>query len=181
MKKKRIPFGQEGKLLQKETADCTSCGVTREENHQYGCESEECPECGCMIIGCSCDCLCSHESSHIIQALYKKFTSLDNALKDMSEKESQQKSSYLDHAAVQYIFNHVPEDVRDKLVGEFRRKFPLLIPHLEDDQGTPYYTAEQLSQTLNIPLQEVHEKIDAMVEAGKDISFIETQDFKKVH
>jgi len=91
------------------------------------------------------------------------------------------KSCYLDHAAIQYVYENVPKNVRNQLIGEFRKKFPLLIPHLEDAQGKPYYTAEQLSKTLNIPLLEVQEKIDAMVEAGREISFIRAPDLKKVH
>lgn len=180
---RRIPFGHERKLIQAGADSCISCKACRGENHKYGCDSEECPKCRYMIIGCSCDCLSSYESSCIIQALYEKFSSLEEALNDMvgGEAERQQKSSYLDHAAVQYIFENVPKDVRSELVGEFRRRFPLLLPHIEDAQGTPYYTAEQLSQTLNVPLHEVQEKVDAMLEAGKDIRFLRTPAPKKVH
>lgn len=180
---RRIPFGHEKKLVQAGADNCNSCKVCRGENHKYGCDAEECPQCGCMIIGCSCDCLSSYESSFIVQALYEKFTSLEEALSDMvgGGVERKQMSSYLDHAAVQYIFKNVPKDVRSELIGEFRKRFPLLLPHIEDARGTPYYTAEQLSRTLNVPLQEVQEKVDAMLEAGKDIRFLRTPVSKKVH
>ncbi len=179
--KKRILFGHEMKLLQSGAEHCSSCNANRGTYHNNGCDSEECPQCHCMVIGCSCDCLSSYESSHIVQSLYRKFASLEDALNDIVNSTSGQKSSYLDHAAVQYIFENVPEEVRNELIGEFRNRFPLLIPHLEDAEGTPYYTAEQLAQTLNVPLQEVQEKIDAMMEAGRNIKFFEDPDSGKVH
>jgi hypothetical protein len=178
---RRVQFGHEEKLIQTDVDCCSGCGVSRGENHEYGCDSEECPRCQCMIIGCSCDCLSSYESSRIIQALYRKFSSLEDALNDMVAGKSEPKSCYLDHAAIQYVYENVPKNVRNQLISEFRKKFPLLIPHLKDAQGKPYYTAEQLSKTLNIPLLEVQEKIDAMVEAGREVSFIRVPDLKIVH
>lgn len=176
----RIPFGDEINLIQPGTGECDNCRAGRGKPHKYGCESEECPQCHHMIIGCSCDCLSSYDSSHIIQSLYKKFSSLEEALNDMASSHSE-KSSYLDHAAVQFVFENVPKEVRNELVGEFRKKFPLLIPHIQDEEGRPYYTAEQLAKTLNVPLQEVQEKIDAMIEAGREISFFEDPQSGKVH
>jgi hypothetical protein len=178
---RRVPYGHEKKLIQVGADSCVRCKAHRGENHKYGCDSEECPQCGSMIIGCCCDCLSNYESSCIIQALCRKFSSLEDALSDMVGSWEGRKSSYLDHAAVQYIFENVPKDVRSELVDEFRRRFPLLLPHIEDAQGTPYYTAEQLSKTLNVPLREVQEKVDAMVEAGKDIRFLRAPAPKKVH
>jgi hypothetical protein len=42
---------------------------------------------------------------------------------------------------------------------------------LQDETGYGYYTAEQLSLALQIPLAEVHEKIEAMVAAGQGVRF----------
>ncbi|HBG18225.1 MAG TPA: hypothetical protein DDY32_02840, partial [Desulfobulbaceae bacterium] len=53
----------------------------------------------------------------------------------------------------------------------FQENHPGLVPQLQDETGFGYYTAEQLSVALHIPLAEVNEKIEAMVAAGQGIRF----------
>lgn len=179
----RVPFGTEKNLIQPGVEACVNCGCSKGEQHVDGCSQEECPACRCVLIGCSCDCLSLHESARIIHALYLQFMDLDSALLAVAvdEKRETEKTSYLLHAAMQYIFNNVPDTIRAEITQAFQLRFPGLVPALQDEDGQGYYTAEQLSAALDIPLAEVHERIDAMVAAGQGIKFGDGVKLRKVH
>ncbi len=141
--------------------------------HEYGCTFEECPGCKKILIGCHCNCLSPADSEKIIKALHDQFANLAEAIKMVTAAgiKPDQNTSYLIHAAMQYLYENVPIAVQADLKRGFHESHPGLVPLLQDESGYGYYTAEQLSLALQIPLAEVNEKIDAMVEAGQGIRF----------
>ena len=170
-------------MVQAGRDSCGQCGCRREEEHKAGCDGEECPVCGKMLIGCCCDALSPHDAEKIILALYRQFNNLESALQAAGEDgcSSTSKSSYLQHAVMRYIFEHVPEEARTELARVFHLRFPGLVPQLQDEEGRGYYTAEQLAEALDIPLAEINERIEAMVTAGRTISTGDGRKLRKVH
>ncbi len=152
---------------------CSRCGMPTGEMHSFGCANEECPGCRKILIGCHCNCLSPADSEKIIKALHDQFVSLEDALEVVSSAgaESGRDASYLTHAAMYYLYENIPLATRTDLHRGFQESHPGLVPLLQDEAGYGYYTAEQLSLALQIPLVEVYEKIDAMVDAGQGIRF----------
>lgn len=181
--KKRILFGGERHMSQPGKDVCGQCGCGYEHTHLPGCAGEECPACGKVLIGCCCESLSPYDAEKIIQGLYSQFTDLESALHSAGEEACPAggKSSYLQHAVMRYIFANVPDTARTEIARVFHLRFPGLIPHLQDEEGRGYYTAEQLSEALDIPLQEVNERIDAMATAGRSIHMGEGKKLRKIH
>lgn len=152
---------------------CPECGMVEGEMHDFGCTHEECPVCRKILIGCTCNCLSPADSAKLIKALHRQFTGLADAVQVVSALDDEPGGdvSYLTHAAMQYLYENVPSVVRAGLDRGFKDCHPDLVPLLHDDAGFGYYTAEQLSEALHIPLNLVHEKIEAMVAAGQGIRF----------
>jgi hypothetical protein len=48
----RIPWGSGGHAAQD---PCGDCGVEVGQYHVLFCEMEECPKCGCQLLGCDCE------------------------------------------------------------------------------------------------------------------------------
>lgn len=180
---KRLAFGSERQLRQPTNDQCDECGCGKGDEHQAGCASEECPICAKAVIGCCCEALSPHDSEKIIQGLYNQFHDLEGAIQTAGEEScpSRTGSSYLQHAVMRFIFDNVPEDARAEVTQAFHVRFPGLVPTLQDEDGRNYYTAEQLSEALDIPVSEVNERIEAMVTAGKTIHFSNGKKLRKVH
>jgi len=180
--RKRVPFGEEKNLFHPGREHCEQCGCLRDEPHTPGCAGEECPACGKMLIGCCCEALSPHDGELIITGLYHQFNDLETALQAAGEEGcGAGGSSYLQHAVMRYIFENVPETVRSEIVQVFHWRFPGLVPMLQDEQGHGYYTAEQLAEALDIPLEEINERIEAMISAGREISTGKGRKLRKVH
>jgi hypothetical protein len=162
---------------------CTGCGMPGGVKHSFGCANEECPGCGKILIGCHCNCLSPADSAKIIKALYDQFTDPADALQVVTVigADPGRDVSYLMHAAMHYLYENIPQAIRIDLNRGFQESHPGLIPLLQDETGYGYYTAEQLSLALQIPLAEVHEKIDAMVAAGQGIRFADGIHLQKVN
>jgi len=154
-------------------SECPRCRQPEGAAHSFGCQYEECPECSKILIGCNCNCLSPYDSARIIKALHDQFSSLADAVEVVTAAEGgrAREESYLIHAAMQFLYENIPDAAREGLHRLFQENHPGLVPQLQDDSGFGYYTAEQLSVALRIPLGEVHEKIDAMVAAGQGIRF----------
>lgn len=152
---------------------CPGCGMVAGAMHGFGCPHEECPACRQILIGCQCNCLSPANLAKIIKALHDQFKSLADAVRVVTATgvEPGRESSCLIHAAMQYLYENVDQAVRAELHHNFQESHPGLVPLLQDETGYGYYTAEQLSVALHIPLAEVHEKIEAMVAAGQGIRF----------
>jgi len=181
----RIPFGKEIHLGENEEV-CSFCGCQHGALHAFGCSNEECPECHQMLIGCGCDRLSTLDSTRIIQGLARQFQSLDEALAvaGVSERHpegSAENFSYLHHAAIQFIFFQLPQEARAEIGRVFQIRFPSLTPVAVDNAGHGYFSAEQLSQALGMPLAEVHERIEAMIAAGQGLRFADIKNLHKVH
>jgi len=181
--RERIPYGRERWMVQAARDSCGQCGSQRESEHQPGCAGEECPVCGKMLIGCCCDSLSPYDTEKIILALYRQFNDLESALQAAGEEgcAGAEKSSYLQHAVMRYIFEHVPEEARTEIARVFHLRFPGLVPQLQDEEGRGYYTAEQLAEALDIPLAEINERIEAMLTADRTISTGDGRKLRKVH
>ena len=181
--RKRVAFGSERQLQQSGEGRCGVCGCQVGETHVAGCEAEECPVCGQVVIGCCCGGLSPHDGERIIGALYRRFSDLESALRVVDEGycASGGGSSYLQHAVMRFIFEHVPDEAREEIVRVFHLRFPGLVPQLQDDEGRGYYTAEQLAEALGIPLGEVNERIEAMIAAGDTIATGLGRKLRKVH
>jgi hypothetical protein len=154
-------------------SECPGCRRPAGEAHSFGCQYEECPQCRRTLIGCNCNCLSPYDSARVIKALHDQFGRLADAVEVVTagEKGDGREESYLIHAAMQYLYENIPDAARDGLHRLFQESHPGLVPQLQDESGYGYYTAEQLSVALRIPLDEVHEKIEAMVAAGQGIRF----------
>lgn len=177
-----MPFGAEITLVQAGRQRCIHCQQPLGQFHVAGCGAEECPKCGRPLIGCDCACLAPHDGEKIIRGIYRQFSDLEGALAAIGRDTSDvSAASYLNHAAMQFIFDHVPEAAREEITRVFHLRFPGLVPVLQDEQGRAYYTAEQLSAALDIPLSEVNERIDAMVSAGQGIVIRDGGTLRKVH
>lgn len=137
--------------------------------HVFGCTHEECPGCRQILIGCRCNCLSAVDSEKIIKALHDQFVGTADAVQVIMAPGAEM--GYLMHAAMQYLYENVPPEIQADLHRGFQESHPGLVPVLQDEAGHGYYTAQQLSVALQIPLADVHEKIDAMVEAGQGIRF----------
>lgn len=181
--KKRVPFGEEQQLVQAGGGACTSCGCRLHELHSAGCSAEECPCCGKALVGCCCEVLSPYDAEIIIQGLFSQFENPEAALAAAGDENCTDGngSSYLQHAVMKYLFAHMPESAKQEITETFHSLFPNLIPHLQGDDGRGYFTAEQLAAALGIPLQEVHERIDAMVASGQVIQTPEGKLVRKVH
>jgi hypothetical protein len=155
------------------TNECPECGMEKGQMHTLGCAHEECPLCRKFLIGCHCNCLSPGDSEKIIKSLHRQFTDLVDAALVVTAAgiEPGGRPSYLIHAAMQFLYENVSETTREELNRGFQECHPGLVPQLQDESGYGYYTAEQLSQALQIPLSAVHEKIDAMVAAGQGLRF----------
>ena len=180
---KRVVFGEEKKLLQPGARHCESCGCAGQELHAAGCSAEECPACGKALIGCCCESLSPYDAEKIIQGLFRQFESLEAALEASGDETCTggTGSSYLQHAVMKYLFAHMPLSARQEITEIFHSLFPDLTPHLQDEEGRGYFTAEQLSHALGIPLSEVQERIDAMVASGQVIQTPDGKLVRKVH
>lgn len=167
----RISVGSERTTAYHEA--CSGCGMPVGAMHNFGCAHEECPGCRRILIGCHCNCLSPADSAKIIKALHDQFTNPADAVKvvTVTGAEPSRDASYLMHAAMHYLYENIPEASRADLNRSFQQNHPGLVPLLQDETGYGYYTAEQLSLALQIPLAEVHEKIEAMVAAGQGIRF----------
>lgn len=179
----RIAFGEEMNIRQDEDT-CPLCGCQRGAFHAFGCSNEECPECHTMLIGCACDRLPALDSARIIQALTAQFRSFDEALAILNSGGSNEVTanfSYLHHAAIQFIFFQLPQEARTEIGRVFQLRFPSLIPVAVDDAGRGYFTAEQLSEALDMPVAEVRERIEAMIAAGQGLRFADIKKLHKVH
>lgn len=167
----RVPVGSE--LALGGHSACPECQRPKGEVHAFGCSHEECPGCRQILVGCHCNCLSSANSAKIIKALHDQFENLADAVEVVATASAEpgQDATYLTHAAMQYLYENVPIAIRVDLNRGFQESHPGLVPLLQDEAGNGYYTAEQLAQALQIPLAEVHEKIDAMVAAGQGIRF----------
>lgn len=163
--------------------ECPGCGRPSGESHSFGCRFEQCPKCHRILIGCNCNCLSPYDSASLIKALHGQFDSLADAVEVVTAAEAGQggEESYLVHAAMQYLYEHIPDAARAGLVRLFQENHPGLVPQLQDDTGFGYYTAEQLSVALRIPLAEVNERIEAMVAAGQGIRFGDGIRLHQVH
>ncbi|EKD34626.1 MAG: hypothetical protein ACD_75C02256G0003 [uncultured bacterium] len=167
----RVRVGSEQAMIC--SSECPGCRRPVGETHSLGCQYEECPGCRKTLIGCNCNCLSPYDSARIIQALHGQFSKLADAVEVVTAAESGRggEESYLIHAAMQFLYENIPAAARDGLHRLFQENHPGLVPQLQDETGYGYYTAEQLSVALRIPLAEVHEKIEAMVAAGQGIRF----------
>ena len=154
--RERVPVGSE--LLLTCHQACSRCGSSEGEVHTFGCASEECPICRKILIGCQCNCLSPADSAKIIKALHDQFTDLADAVEVVTAATAQtgRDESYLIHAAMQYLYENMPMDIRNALNRGFHESHPGLVPLLQDEEGYGYYTAEQLSEVLQIPLAEVY-------------------------
>ncbi len=152
---------------------CNGCGMPAGAMHSFGCANEECPGCRKILIGCHCNCLSPADSAKIIKALHDQFTNPADVVQVVTviDRAPDREASYLIHAAMQYLYENIPQATRVELNRSFQERHPGLVPLLQDETGYGYYTAEQLSLALQMPLAEVHEKIDAMVVAGQGIRF----------
>lgn len=179
----RVPFGSESVMIQAHEEKCQECGCEYDHLHVPGCAGEECPKCGKALIGCCCESLSPYDGENIIQGLYRQFVSLESALQAAGEESCRRtsKSSYLQHAAMRYIFDNVPDTARSEIARAFHLRFPGLIPRMQDDEGRGYYTAEQLSEALDIPLSEVNERIEAMMTASNTIAVGQGKKLRKIH
>jgi hypothetical protein len=123
------------------------------------------------------------DSEKIIKALYDRFTDMTAAAVVAAAADSRPdgSASYLTHAAMRYLYENMTFEVRADLQRSFQESHPELVPLLQDEAGLAYYTAEQLSLALQIPLARVHEKIEAMVAAGQGIRFGDGIHLKKVN
>jgi len=161
---------------------CPDCRQPRGSLHRYGCPGEECPQCGGLLIGCPCTCLAPGEGERIIKALRQSFASLEEALQVVLHQNREAGNpSYLVHAAMYYLYDHLPQEARAELQQDFSRRHPDLVPMLRDSSGQGYYTAEQLAQALDIPLNAVQERIEAMVAAGQGVRFVDGIKVEKVN
>ena len=167
----RIQVGAEQTMIY--GGACPGCSQPAGEDHNFGCRNEQCPKCHRILIGCNCNCLSPYDSARTIKALYGQFVSLADAVAVVSAAEAGRggEESYLVHAAMQYLYENIPEAARAGLNRLFQENHPGLVPQLQNETGFGYYTAEQLSVALRIPLAEVNEKIEAMVAAGQGIRF----------
>jgi hypothetical protein len=181
--KERIFFGSEKLLIQAGVRRCETCRVRPGKLHVPGCAMEECPLCGRALIGCDCSILSPWDAEKVIQGLYDQIENLETALgsADGGGPGKGVAPSYLQHAVMKYIFNNVPDTARKEIEEAFHIRFPGLVPQLQDEYGRGYYTAEQLADALGIPLQEVHERIDAMLTSGQKVETSEGRHLRKVH
>lgn len=176
----RIAVGAETRV--KSGGACRDCGQPPGALHTPGCPGEECPGCGALLIGCACTCLSPGEGERIIKALRDSFVSLEDALQVVTGSErGAEKPSYLVHAAMHVLYEQLPPTARTELQRHFSLRHPALVPLLRDSHGHGYYTAEQLALGLGIPLTEVQERIEAMVEAGQGIRFADGIVVEKVN
>lgn len=162
---------------------CPGCGMAAGASHGFGCPHEECPACRKIVIGCQCNCLSPTDSAKIVKALHDQFVRLGDAVRVVTAAgvEPGRECSYLIHAAMQYLYENVGQSIRVELNHDFRKRYPDLVPLLQDETGYCYYTAEQLSAALHIPLAEVHEQIDAMVAVGQGTRFGDGIRLQKIH
>lgn len=179
----RIPFGSERYMTQTGVEHCIECDCELDNLHLPGCSNEECPTCGKSLIGCCCESLSPYDGEKIIQGVYTQFSDLETAIKAAGEEGCRESvgSSYLQHAVMRYIFENVPDTARTEIARAFHLRFPGLIPTMQDEDGRGYYTAEQLSKALDIPLSEVNERIDAMVTASRSIQMGQGKKMRKIH
>lgn len=177
----RIRIGAEQTMVS--GGACPGCGQPTGEYHRFGCRNEPCPKCQRILIGCNCNCLSPSDAARTIKALHGEFGSLSDAVEVVSAAEAGRggEESYLVHAAMQYLYENIPEAARAGLNRLFQANHPGLVPQLQDEEGFGYYTAEQLSVALRIPLAEVNEKIEAMVAAGQGIRFGDGIRLHQVH
>lgn len=178
----RVPVGG-GPVMPEESGGCPECQRQKGELHRFGCAGEPCPACGKILIGCCCNRLSPADSARIIKALHDRFTGSAAAAAVIAGagEEAGRDVPYLVHAAMQYLYENLPAEVRVELHRSFQESHPDLVPLLQDEHGYGYYTAEQLSQALNISLAEVNEKIEAMIDAGQGIRFGDIIRLQKVN
>ncbi len=179
--KTRILFGEETTFIGEDPGECSACSTPKGKLHEPGCSLEECPCCHELIIGCGCNCLSPLDATIIIQALYRKFTDLQSAVQaaDINSGQSKGKVSYLTHAAMQYLFEHIDQKSRDQLNQTLLNTFPTLIPSFYDENGTGYYTSEQLAKAFGVAVEEIHTRIEALTAAGFTIRHHDPAKLKK--
>ena len=179
--KRRVPFGSEQNINTGPSDHCHTCHATHGTPHKPGCNEEQCPNCCSLIIGCGCNSLSTMDSALIIQSLYRKFTNLETALRAVTfhENKGKQGTSYLVHAAMLYLFEHIDEKSREEITQKFHLSFPTLNPTMYDKNGTGYYTPEQLAKAFDVTVEEINDRIEALSSAGFTIKKNEIENLKK--
>lgn len=162
---------------------CPECGRNAGDEHAPGCSLEQCPACRMTLIGCNCNCLCPYEVEKIIASLYSRITSMEAALATLESgtKVNLGGNSPLVHATMRYLFDNMPANRRAELETLFLEQHPELVPRLYDDDGHRYYTAEQLAEALNMPVEKVRKQIDAMAAAGQGVRLSDGLRMKMLH
>lgn len=157
----RIPFGKEQRLNLGFGATFPVCNVRRGKFHEYGCQGEECPQCGNPLVNCCCECLSPSEEFGHVKAIEASFSSLDEASTACSWADNREADgmSPNEKAAFLYFTNHAPPEFRAEIRRGFDKIFPGLKPCGVNEQGERVYSSVDIAKALEIDHDEIIESI----------------------
>jgi len=136
MKMKRIPFGTETELSRL-LEHCPGCGVSRRQEHEYGCPLECCPSChGCLL---HCDCLVLPLVDEMkITAAIARSMSLGKVTQLLKSSPLLERG-LLENGAMKWIMDHQPVE----LMQEWDRIAEQAIVEIKRD-GLEIYPSQEL-------------------------------------
>lgn len=161
----RITFGKEQCLNLGFGPSCPACGVERGLPHEYGRPAEECPRCGTPVIDCHCECLAPWDEFRITKAIEATFSSLDDAYAAGAGAGNRKADamSYTDKAAVLYVIENVPPEMKTEINRGFAALFPGLHPCGTNEQGERMYSSVDIAKALEVDHDEITETISNLV------------------
>lgn len=98
---------------------------------------------------------------------------------EFSPEKSKGKVSFLVHAAMQYLFEHIDQKAKEQVGRLMQNSFPILIPSMYDEDGIGYFTPEQLAQAFDVSEQEINSRLEALAAAGFVIKNQDPADLSK--
>ncbi len=164
----RLPFGHEQRLNLGFGDNCPVCNVKRGQEHDYGCIGEECPECHRPIVDCYCECLQPGDAIRITLAIEKMFTCMDDAYNAGAGagKRNADTLTPTDKAAMAYVMNNVPPELKAKFDAGFKDLFPDIKPCSTNEKGEKMYSVNAIAEALGMDKDEANEMAHAML--GED-------------
>jgi len=162
----RLPFGTEQRLNLGFGSTCPACDVVRGSLHEFGCMAEECPECHRPVVSCYCECLQPKDEIRITMAIEKTFTSMEDAHRAGAGagKRNAATLTPTDKAAIIYVTNNAPPELKKKFDQGFLKIFSDLKPCGTSREGKPVYSTADIAKALGEDVAEINETAAAMAE-----------------
>ena len=119
--------------------------------------SYPCPRCGGDAMRCACalDALPEEDQRRLVDALQHEFRDVDHAVEVAIENS--EAHNLLHVAAMEYVLENGPDDVREAIRAAFQKCFGVKADAYGPD-GERYFTTETVARVLGLSVEETQAK-----------------------